>query len=453
MKKFLFLGCLLIFVIELLAQKHGTGAILNDSQFRFVLKAPPLTRGDFAKLPVKFSLKKYAPEPGDQGTTSTCTGWAVSYSARTVLAAVNHNWNRKLVTENAFSPSFIYNQIRNINGCNTGASLVDALNVLKNEGTLPIRYFGYDCNRRVTKTDKKKAGLYRIREFRQIANRYNKNKVLNIKKSISQKKPVIIGINCPDSFYDVKDVWQPTEKDYKNNSNGHALTVIGYDDKIYGGAVEVLNSWGKNWGNSGFAWIKYKDLQHFCVWAGEILDKQNQNSFKESAKIFLKRVNGKKIVLSKINEYSSKVHSLKTGDAFQLFIENESPAYLNLVSWDTTKVIKRLFPNSLLESSYLAYSKNYLIFPHENYAFQVDSTKGVTHFLMIFSNKKLNLDKFLFSSGKSKKNFIPPLIKMIKSKLPDKSTIDLINNDKLALNCYSKHDFLQPIFIDIINSR
>ena len=32
----------------------------------------------------------------------------------------------------------------------------------------------------------------------------------------------------------------------------HAMTIIGYDDNKYGGAFEVMNSWGEAFGNKGF---------------------------------------------------------------------------------------------------------------------------------------------------------------------------------------------------------
>ncbi|HLG34931.1 MAG TPA: hypothetical protein VI757_08640, partial [Bacteroidia bacterium] len=38
-----------------------------------------------------------------------------------------------------------------------------------------------------------------------------------------------------------------------------AMLAVSYDDEKYGGAIEVLNSWGKQWGNNGFAWIRYSD--------------------------------------------------------------------------------------------------------------------------------------------------------------------------------------------------
>ena len=41
------------------------------------------------------------------------------------------------------------------------------------------------------------------------------------------------------------------------------MTIVGYDDNKHGGAVEVMNSWGRAWGNDGFVWITYDDLDLF----------------------------------------------------------------------------------------------------------------------------------------------------------------------------------------------
>ena len=38
------------------------------------------------------------------------------------------------------------------------------------------------------------------------------------------------------------------------------MCVIGYDDNKSGGSFEVMNSWGEDWGDKGFFWIKYADF-------------------------------------------------------------------------------------------------------------------------------------------------------------------------------------------------
>jgi C1A family cysteine protease len=44
------------------------------------------------------------------------------------------------------------------------------------------------------------------------------------------------------------------------NQGPHAICIIGYDNNRYGGAFEIVNSWGSEWGNDGYLWIKYSDF-------------------------------------------------------------------------------------------------------------------------------------------------------------------------------------------------
>ena len=38
------------------------------------------------------------------------------------------------------------------------------------------------------------------------------------------------------------------------------MCVIGYDDYFEGGAFQVMNSWGKEWGEDGLFWMRYNDF-------------------------------------------------------------------------------------------------------------------------------------------------------------------------------------------------
>ena len=43
----------------------------------------------------------------------------------------------------------------------------------------------------------------------------------------------------------------------------HAVTIVGYDDRKYGGAFRILNSYGDEWGDEGFFWMTYDDFQRY----------------------------------------------------------------------------------------------------------------------------------------------------------------------------------------------
>ena len=59
---------------------------------------------------------------------------------------------------------------------------------------------------------------------------------------------------------------------YVEETTGHAVTIIGWDDKYSrnnfnsncrpenDGAWLILNSWGADWGNNGTAWVSYEDI-------------------------------------------------------------------------------------------------------------------------------------------------------------------------------------------------
>jgi C1A family cysteine protease len=60
-----------------------------------------------------------------------------------------------------------------------------------------------------------------------------------------------------------RELWIPTNDDYNMMGFGTMQCVIGYDDRKEGGAFQIMNSWGKDWGVNGIGWVLYKDFKHF----------------------------------------------------------------------------------------------------------------------------------------------------------------------------------------------
>ena len=51
----------------------------------------------------------------------------------------------------------------------------------------------------------------------------------------------------------------PYPKPTESVQGGHAVTVVGYDEKkSKGGAFLIKNSWGTDWGKRGYGWIPMK---------------------------------------------------------------------------------------------------------------------------------------------------------------------------------------------------
>ncbi|MFN5911989.1 MAG: C1 family peptidase, partial [Bacteroidota bacterium] len=91
------------------------------------------------------------------------------------------------------------------------------------------------------------------------------NFVTNVKLALANGLIVSVGVNLTESFQAGSalnyGVWAPTSTE--KSIGGHAMCVIGYDDSKYGGAFEVMNSWGTGYGENGFVWIKYNDFKKY----------------------------------------------------------------------------------------------------------------------------------------------------------------------------------------------
>ena len=96
------------------------------------------------------------------------------------------------------------------------------------------------------------------------------------KKALVENCPVLVGMNIYNSFSPATGYWDGKHDGSRGN---HAMCVIGYDDTKYGGAFEIMNSWGENWGNSGFIWVPYKTYSENAGWALELYMKPRANRF------------------------------------------------------------------------------------------------------------------------------------------------------------------------------
>lgn len=441
----------LLLTISIKGQKYPTGLLLDEKYYENSPQSAPLMRSDFENLPDSFSMKKFAPPPGNQGAYSTCAGWATAYGGRTIIEAIRYNWTKEIINANTFSPSFIYNQIRTKPGCNGGTALTDALDIIKNEGSLKLTDFGYDCERQVTKKDLKNASQYKIIEYREIAHRGSKNKVLSVKKSISEYKPVVIAIDCPESFMSSKEVWFPEVSDYKMWGIGHALLVIGYDNNKYGGAFEVLNSWGGGWGNNGFSWIKYEDFEFFCVYAFEMIDnlKLNENNTDLSGSLLFRKDGGEVMKVEPENNYFIMSKSYSSGTKFELIISNNQPAFVYAFSSDLDYKMYKIFPFSKNMSALLPYKGNNIAIPDENSYNMLDENRGKSYMCFIYSKEKLDIDEIMKNMETSTGNMWERIYMVLGDKMIKKKDIRFDIGSKLNFNAISRGRSALVVLVEI----
>ncbi len=248
--------------------KLATGGFLDPKQFEKASIYEPLS-DDASKnpLPESANLQKFAPAVGNQGQQGSCVAWSSAYAARSILESARTGQPGESVK---FSPSFLYNQI-GLDGCQ-GSYIERAMEFMTKQGSVPYNAFPYDdrnCTNQPNQQLVQEASQYKMRGFNRLS-AGDRNDVLDlnaIKQNLSQGAPVAIGMMVGPSFMQNmmgKDVWQPQPGDQSMQGfGGHAMCVVGYDDKKYGGSFLIMNSWGPEWGNNGFAWVQYPVFKYF----------------------------------------------------------------------------------------------------------------------------------------------------------------------------------------------
>ena len=227
--------------------------------------------GTKTELPATVDLTPYCPEVRHQGYIFSCVGWAAGYGAMSIQRAIlNRCTDRAVVTRNAHSALFLYNQIKT-EDCRQGSRISDALGFLQQNGDCLARQFDFDvndCDNRPDSAVAAQAKRFAIEDFLALfgSRESPEAKVLRVKKVLAKNKPVVVGMLVLRNFYELKNAqyWHPALGN-TTPAGGHAMVVVGYDDRK--GAFRLMNSWGKNWGDNGFIWVKYADFGQFCKYA------------------------------------------------------------------------------------------------------------------------------------------------------------------------------------------
>jgi len=342
--------------------QYGFGATLDREVYDEVLvheplSAPPPSRGSVGEdgLPVRVSLRKYAPARRSQGHQGSCVGWSTSYAARTILQA---KATGERPDDVAFSPSFLYNPIA-LEGCN-GTYMKKALERLKTAGDLPFSEFAYDvesCDAEPSGDQAARAKTFRIRGYDRLsedADEYVTN-VDAIRQHLAQEAPVVIGMMVGGTFergMQGKRVWIPTDSDYAREGDwgGHAMTAIGYDDALEGGAIEIMNSWGTDWGQDGIAFVRYEDFPKFVDEAYG-LHSLGSSAPRDSGQTirfgFVDNASKERLPLAaRQGVVFRTVDAITAGTRFKVEFQNTRPTYTYIFGEETDGSSYVLFPYS-----------------------------------------------------------------------------------------------------------
>ena len=145
------------------------------------------------------------------------------------------------------------------------------MKVLKNHGTCRERFWPY----RPHQQDRPKSGA------REDAKRFREKsyaRILNLnelKLSLFSKGPCVCGVEVFKGMMNTKTGLVPMPKRGESPLGGHAVCLIGYDDRRALGKFK--NSWGGAWGAKGYGWLPYEYIDRFMMDAWSSVDIDDPN--------------------------------------------------------------------------------------------------------------------------------------------------------------------------------
>lgn len=253
-------------------------------------------------IPNSYSIERFVPPVISQYDSNACTGFSIFYYG------LSTQYNSKLnITDptdkygHSFDPYFAYS-ITNENisdledKCDATSTMLAVLEVLKSQGAKK-QFFNphmecYSPSSLLISSVDKYSNPYKIESYNKISSPGSIKAVNQTKLLINNNKPVIFGMITTSSLKDVKldgnyspktielshiektvskwdqDLLSENEiQIFLNDHMPHALTIVGYNDSKYGGSFRVVNSWGKEWGDGGYFWLKYKDFKFLTIGA------------------------------------------------------------------------------------------------------------------------------------------------------------------------------------------
>lgn len=244
----------------------GMGAVPPPPEVYDAAPSQPMLR---AAVPVRVDLSPFAPKPDTQGQQGSCTAWATTFAARTILGTLGG-----AAKEATFSPAFTFNLGKQLQAakygntsmdCQAGLMIPVALDLLRDKGAVPWARFPYDasrCDRLPTAEENSLAGRARIGGWSTLESRDA------VRQALAQSRPVVFSMSLGQPFFTWSGKQTYTYTTSSPTDGLHAMTIVGYDDEK--SAFRVINSWGADWGDQGYFWLGYDSFDALARWQGRL---------------------------------------------------------------------------------------------------------------------------------------------------------------------------------------
>jgi len=483
MKNYLTLIVSLLISSLAFSQQFGTGLIFNDEAYEEIpSKSKNVSFFDDLADVTNASLKQYVPLVKSQDQYGTCTGWATAYYARTIVEAKQLGiTNQEEINNIAFSPLFTYLSVAsaaNKINCQKGSSIDLALHSLKTDGSPFYKDYGVICDDAIPEEIAKKAKANLIESYNRIitGKESSLERIENVKRAIHHGNPVVIGFSVEKALHITKNLYIP---DGQSTGGGHAMCVVGFDDEKYGGAFEIVNSWGTNWGNNGYFWVKYNDFVALTKYALEIIPKPKPiedkyqtlagelrlelkgGSTMAVAKAdtkFKKTVLGWQDIVAEEDTDTKTLGDYRTKDSYpketkyRIYAKVDQPSYMYVFYADSNNENGIIFPHE--KENVSAYFDNIdaeLVMPGEKYLFRLNSDVASDYTIIVFSLEELDTKSIVSKMNTMKGELMDKLYLIFNNKLIDKESITL-DNYKMKFSSKFKKGSVALMVLDIKRS-
>lgn len=199
------------------------------------------------------SLIPYVSQLPGQDNIQCCTASAALVAIEMIMKMNNKPAN--------FSRLFVYYMTRKLQGRigQRGAELGMTLHALSTYGVCPEQLWPFSHHRMDLEPNlqaQETAAQYRVQSS-EIA------QFESFKTNINNGIPIIIGLRTGGQFKYLKGPlneqrYMPVNTTNNRQSQGHAVTIVGYDDELCGGSWIIANSMGPKWGYQGYGILPYE---------------------------------------------------------------------------------------------------------------------------------------------------------------------------------------------------
>ena len=231
-----------------LKKYHWVPDKLDKRDYKYSLSAKPLASS--------IDLRRYCSRIEDQGNLGSCTGQAIAGA----IELLNTKNNKQTDVSRLFIYYYERALIKTIN-YDSGAYIRDGIKVTSKQGAPLENLWPYDITKFRNKpnyTAISDAVRRKVTLYERVANHQGCLDALN------NGYPVVIGFKVYSSF-ESDIVYETGVMPYPNTSResllgGHAVLLVGYDNVRQ--TYIARNSWGTDWGDSGYFYMPYRVIQN-----------------------------------------------------------------------------------------------------------------------------------------------------------------------------------------------